>query len=110
MSTERPIAVGTLIVDGRAYETGLPEQHRRRKRYVRPDPRQVCAVIPGVIQRLYVGEGDPVRRGDRLVVLEAMKMQNDVVSSRAGRVARLHVSVGQRVEKAQLLLELDFAE
>jgi pyruvate carboxylase len=51
--------------------------------------------------------GDPVGAGDRLLVVEAMKMQNDVRAPRAGTVGRVAVAAGQTLELRDLLVELE---
>ena len=95
----------TFILDDRAYQTRLTRKFLRRKPYVPADPNRVLAHIPGVIRKIHVTEGQEVARGDRLLILEAMKMQNDVVAHNAGRVARVPVEEGQMVAKGQVLLE-----
>jgi len=51
-----------------------------------------------------VGEGQEVQKGDVLVVLESMKMQNELKSPRAGLIARLRVKTGDSVDQHQTLL------
>jgi len=54
-----------------------------------------------------VAEGDAVEPGAPLVVLEAMKMQNEIQADRAGTVRRVHVVAGQAVEGGDPLVELE---
>lgn len=95
----------TLVIGDRAYETIFTRKFRQRKQYVPPDPKKVVCVIPGVIQKMYVREGQMVHRGDPLFILEAMKMQNDVLSPRDGVAKSIEVRVGQMATKGQVLLE-----
>jgi biotin carboxyl carrier protein len=95
----------TLVVDDTTYETQVTRKFASRKRYAPPNPDELRAFIPGVIQALHVKEGSRVTRGAPLLVLEAMKMRNDVVSPRDGRVERIHVRVGDMVTKNQLVIE-----
>ena len=67
----------------------------------------VRAVIPGRVLSVAVVAGDRVGPGDRLLVVEAMKMQNDVRAPRAGRIARVAVAAGQTIELRDLLVEID---
>jgi len=99
--------LATLVVDDTVYETRLTRKFSERKPYRPADPRQIRAFIPGVVRAIHVHEGRPVERGAPLLVLEAMKMSNDVTSSTEGIVARIHVRVGDMVTMGQLLLELD---
>jgi biotin carboxyl carrier protein len=69
--------------------------------------RVLTAPLPGQIAAVLVKPGDMVRRGDRLVVIEAMKMQNPVLSERDARVSVVHIAVGEAVQAGTKLLELD---
>jgi methylmalonyl-CoA carboxyltransferase small subunit len=63
--------------------------------------------MPGSVIAVRVSEGDDVEAGQVLVVLEAMKMENNVPAPAAGRVARVLVSAGQQVQRGETLVELD---
>lgn len=65
----------------------------------------VRAPIPGVIVAITVKPGAKVQAGDELCVLEAMKMRNAIRATRAGRIAEVHVTVGQHVKHQELLVE-----
>jgi biotin carboxyl carrier protein len=62
--------------------------------------------MSGVVQELHVSPGDEVQTGDVVVVIEAMKMQNELRARHAGTVKAVYVSVGQRVEQGAPLLVL----
>jgi biotin carboxyl carrier protein len=66
----------------------------------------VTAPMPGVVVALRVGVGDVVRAGQAVVVVEAMKMQNELHARRAGTVKAVYVSVGQRVDQGTPLIVL----
>jgi biotin carboxyl carrier protein len=105
MSDDTPLI--RLIVDDTAYQTRATRAFAARRRWSRPDPRLVTAHIPGVIRAVHVTPGQPVRWGERLLVLEAMKMQNDVLAPRAGVVRAVHAGVGEMVPRGHLLIELE---
>jgi biotin carboxyl carrier protein len=69
-------------------------------------PAPVLAPMPGMVIRIEVAEGDIVRPGQGVAIVEAMKMENELKASAEGRVAHIHVSEGQAVEKDQLLIDL----
>ncbi len=69
-------------------------------------PGQVPAPIPGAISSVAVSKGDKVNKGDRLLVMEAMKMQTTVYAPVAGTVADVLVSPGQTVETKDLLVTI----
>ncbi|HKN76206.1 MAG TPA: biotin/lipoyl-containing protein [Candidatus Acidoferrum sp.] len=65
--------------------------------------QQIVAPMPGKIVRLLVEAGDRVEAGQGLLVVEAMKMQNEIRSPRGGTVERLHVKEGQPVNAGEVL-------
>ena len=67
----------------------------------------VTAYMPGRVVSVAVAEGDAVEPGQPLVVLEAMKMQNEIQADRAGVVKRIHVASGQAVEGGDPLVEIE---
>lgn len=67
----------------------------------------IKAPMPGLVKGVLVAEGDEVQNGQRLIVLEAMKMENDIASPRAGRVTGVHVSQGVTVEGGKPLVTIE---
>ena len=67
---------------------------------------RVTAFIPGTIQRIMVREGQKVSMGTPLLILEAMKMRNEVLSPVDGSVKKIHVREGEMVPKSHLLVEM----
>jgi pyruvate carboxylase subunit B len=63
--------------------------------------------MPGLVARVLVEVGQRVEAGTGVVVLEAMKMENELRAGQAGLVRAIPVSPGQAVEKGQLLVEFD---
>ncbi len=70
-------------------------------------PEQVGAPLPGLVTVVAVREGAPVRKGDRLLVLEAMKMQSTVYSPLDGKITKLIAHTGLQVEAKDLLLTIE---
>jgi biotin carboxyl carrier protein len=68
---------------------------------------RVVAPMPGKVVRVLVAPGQVVEPGMPLVVVEAMKMENELRATRAGRVVRVHARDGQAVEGGALLVELE---
>ena len=66
----------------------------------------VKAPMPGLVLRVEVEEGEMVAAGDGLVVLEAMKMENEIKAPVAGRITAVHVEGGQAVDKGMTLVEV----
>lgn len=67
----------------------------------------MAATLPGLVVAVSVRVGDQVEVGDSLLTIEAMKMQNEVRSPRAGRVVEVSVSSGQTVATGVALLRLE---
>ncbi len=69
-------------------------------------PKPVIAPMPGLVVQVEVTEGDTVEVGQGLIIVEAMKMENELKAAGPARVGPIHVEVGQSVEKGQLLIDL----
>jgi pyruvate carboxylase len=104
---QTPEAIRELVIGGVIYETRYTKKFEQRTPYAAPDPHLIRCVIPGMILTVAVRKGSRVRSGDPLLVLEAMKMQNDALSPRDGIVRALRVSPGDTVTKGQILIELE---
>lgn len=65
--------------------------------------------MPGKILEVLVTPGQEVNKGEVLAILEAMKMQNTIITSHKGKVKRVNVKKGQTVSKDELLLEIDIS-
>jgi biotin carboxyl carrier protein len=96
-----------LQIDDTHYETNYTTKFVNRKRYVKPDPNKITAFIPGIITKVYVKDGSRVKRGDKLLVLEAMKMKNDVTSPRDGAIKNIFVEESKMVAKGETLIEFE---
>ncbi len=112
-----------LEVNGTRYEVQLKEDIKpsktptlirsASKRPVEPlkvnpssKKTKILAPIPGSIMVVDVKVGDSVKVGDRLVQLEAMKMENNITSEKAGKVTAVLVSAGQKVLQNEVMIEL----
>ena len=95
-----------LEIGNALYQTRLTSKFRNRKLWKPHNERMVVAVIPGNIQKLMVEEGDAVKMGTPMLILEAMKMRNQVRSPVPGVVKKIHIKVGEMVPKGHLLVEI----
>jgi biotin carboxyl carrier protein len=85
-----------------------PRNASRQSRAATGSGRQrISAPMPGKVVRLLVGEGDTVDIGQGLIVVEAMKMQNEMKASRAGRVVEVCVRDGDTVTAGDTLVVLE---
>jgi biotin carboxyl carrier protein len=103
-----------IVIGSQGYSVLLETRERRAA----PLPAKALAEAPeaadwvilspmmGVVREICVALGDTVKAGDILVVIEAMKMNNDLKAQRSGRVQKIYVSPGERVEQGRALLLL----
>lgn len=73
----------------------------------RHGPEPIRAPMPGLVTRVLVAAGDAVRAGDSIVVMEAMKMENELRAKSDGKVRAVAVTPGTAVEKGMVLVELE---
>lgn len=100
-------AMESLEIGGDLYITRLTSKFRNRQIWLKPDEKKIEAVIPGTIQKIMVKEGDEVDAGTPLLILEAMKMRNEVRSPVDGVVRKIYVTEGEMVPKFHLLVEMN---
>jgi acetyl/propionyl-CoA carboxylase alpha subunit len=105
--------VYTLWLDGYRFEVEALDERTRAIRELSgttagpSGPAPLKAPMPGLIVRINVAVGDSVQAGQGLVVMEAMKMENELRTTAAGRVKAIVVQTGTAVEKGALLIELE---
>jgi biotin carboxyl carrier protein len=99
-----------VLLDGHTMPAALVTRFGRRAGEAGASgsgPQQVVAPMPGRILRLLVAPGDAVQPRQGLVVIEAMKMENELRASRAGRVKAVKIAEGQSVEAGALLVTVE---
>jgi pyruvate carboxylase len=101
----------TVELNGMTRETFIADRQLAPKAKLRAkadlkDARQIAAPIPGLIAAIAVSVGHKVNKGDKLLMLEAMKMQTTVSAPLDGVVDEIHVALGDTVESKDLLLNL----
>jgi biotin carboxyl carrier protein len=98
-----------VAVGNRLFEVELQDPRDRRHRSLltaHSGPEDVLAPMPGKVVKILSIEGARVAPGQGLLVIEAMKMQNEVCASRAGCVEKVYVREGQGVEAGSALARL----
>lgn len=68
---------------------------------------KITAPMPGTILKINVEEGKQVKKGEVLLILEAMKMENEIVAPKDGRVVSINVSKGTKVNAGDLLVSME---
>jgi pyruvate carboxylase subunit B len=105
-SGETPYGV---VIGGRHYAVRLfdPLKRAAAARPAQEGPVEVRAIMPGKIAALLAREGEQVRAGQGVVVVEAMKMENELPAPKDGRVTRLRVRPGDTVEAGSALFTVE---
>jgi len=112
-------------VNGIDYEVELEEEHRRKSDIVRSNKTQPAldvvkkpakptkanpgaglAPLPGLVLQLPVKEGDEVKEGDPVIILEAMKMESEIASTATGKVIQILIKEGASVQEGDVLIEV----
>ena len=96
-----------LQVQGAKYKTLLTEKYKNREIWVKPDLKKVLSDIPGTVVKIYVEEGQKVKEGDLMMILEAMKMKNKIYFPIDGTVKKIYVTENETVPKRHLMIELE---
>ena len=115
--------IAEIDVNGSIYQVELEEQVKTTKtpKLVRSKPIQtketkpkpaagfskVEAPLPGTIFKVLVKQGESVKKGQSIMVLEAMKMENNILAEKDGVVNKIHVSEGSAVLQGDILVEIE---
>ena len=105
MNKKNPVI--KLEIDSTLYETTLTSKYLGKKKFAIYDPRKITAFIPGIIRKVLVNEGKRIKTGDELLILEAMKMENILLSSIEGKIKKIYIKEGETVMKNHLLIEIE---
>ncbi len=97
----------TIVVNGSEFKTLLTNKYMNRKKWERPNEKMIKAFIPGTILKIFVKEGQKVKVGTKLLILEAMKMKNVVTSPVSGTIKSILVKEGIMVPNRELLIEIE---
>jgi biotin carboxyl carrier protein len=109
VAPERDPASLTIFVDATAVPVMINGRRRRRNASTAAarGPQRLLAAMPGKVVRLLVKPGDRVEGGQPLVVVEAMKMENELRAGRSGTITEIHVKEGASVEAGSQLVVIE---
>jgi biotin carboxyl carrier protein len=102
-----------LLVNGNKYQVDVKDKFDELLRSFGMDIaagskiNEIKAPMPGLVIEAHVKNGDEVKKGDPVITLEAMKMENILKSPADGKIKAVNVKKGQAVEKNQVLIQLD---
>lgn len=101
-----------VLLHGRLYPALVEDEREKRLKVAagggttRSGEFHLKAPMPGLVVSILVQEGQPTQKGDVLVILESMKMQNELKSPKDGTVQRIRVKAGETVEQKAILLSV----
>ncbi len=84
----------------------VPAPNQNEKAIQKSEDFSVKAPLPGTIIKISVREGDTVKAGDTLLLMEAMKMENNVLAEKNGTITKLHISEGDTVLQNDTLITI----
>lgn len=95
-----------IIVHSAKYQTNYSTKYLNRKKWTEPNPNHLLSFIPGTIIDVFVKEGQVLDAGESILILEAMKMHNNVQMPFKGKIVKVNVEKGQKVPKNMLMVEI----
>jgi biotin carboxyl carrier protein len=101
-----------VLLRGRQYQVTVEDEREKRLRVAagagvsESGEFHLKAPMPGLVVAVPVAEGEPVKKGQVVLILESMKMQNEIKSPRDGVMGRVRVKAGESVEQKQALLSV----
>ena len=103
----KKLSYKSLLIENIKYRTLLTKKYKEKKPYTPIDIKKITAFIPGTIKKIYVEKGKKVKEGDKLLIFEAMKMKNVIISPMDGTIKQVNVKVKDRVTKNDVLIEFN---
>ncbi len=89
------------------YQTKITKKYANRKPWKAPDPREIISHIPGTVLKINVKVGDKVKMGKSLLMLEAMKIENQIASPFDGVVKDICVKKGDKIHKGTVMIVVE---
>lgn len=95
-----------IHVGGRTYKTMYTKKFMERKVWKEPNANEIFSILPGSVESILVKKGDKVKKGDRLMIYEAMKMKNIISAPFDATIEMINVENGDKLPKGNLLILL----
>lgn len=97
----------TLSMWERDYKTLFTKKFANRKPYEAPNFKKAFSFIPGTIREIKMKEGQVVKKGEQMLLLESMKMLNIVRMPIDGKIKKIYVNIGEKIPKNHLMVEFE---
>lgn len=89
------------------YKTLLTKKWLSRKKWEEPNPYLIESHIPGTVLRIEIKEGQEVKEGQVLLILQAMKMDNKIAAPFSGKIKKIYITEGAKIPKGELMIEME---
>lgn len=109
MEADKGSGAWIIRVNGNSYHVKAVDQYQELLHQMGMDKvagtlSEIKAPMPGLVLKVHVNEGEEVKKGDSLLVLEAMKMENIIKAPADARIRSLRIKAGEKVEKNQIMI------
>lgn len=104
---DKPSEHGKLYTIEGAYDTIITEKWKASRAWTRPNPNHLLAAIPGTVLLVIAKVGQSLKKGDPLLTIEAMKMENCILMPMDGTIKAIHAAPGELIKNKQLLVEIE---
>lgn len=95
-----------VVINGIPHSLKIEGERAESEKKTKSALGAVSAMMPGKIVSVAVKEGQSVKEGDVVCILEAMKMENELRAPKEGVIKKVHVSAGSNVEREEILMEI----
>ncbi len=95
-----------LIIQGAVYKTTFTKKFENRENYQAPNENMIHSFIPGTVIDIFVKPKEKVKEGETLMLLEAMKMQNQIRMPFDGEIVKIHVKKDESIPNRYLMMEI----
>jgi len=96
-----------FAITARKYKTLLTTKYKKRIPYEPVNPNELRSIIPGTVNKFFVKEGDFMKEGEPILILEAMKMENVIRMPYDGIIKKIYVAEGVKIPKNSLMMGLE---
>lgn len=99
-----------IMVHSAQYQTTYTRKYENRKVWVEPNFNHIKSYIPGTVVDILVHEGQNVAEGESIMILNAMKMYNDIKMPFKGKILKINITKGQKIPKHFVMIEVEPTE
>ena len=97
----------SILIDETKYKTYHTKKFDNRQKWKKPDDNKIYSFIPGTILEVSVKKGQKLKKGQRLLIFEAMKMKNRIYVHKPCVIKSIHIKKGDVFAKGKVLMEIE---